>query len=665
MARLIFPNAEDRLVYGPGSNNSPLLSKAGIGVTIYTDAAGTVLANILDLLGAVIIGSRLVVDSNSLLPLFQGPDALDTLYAKADNSPTVAAIYARTDDRIDAEVAARVAADAAALTAANGTYEAGRTTTLFVSPAGLDTNNGKTSSTSKLTVAAAYAALPASGGRIVTCWGSVALPSNAIGFQILPGKPCILDGDGRQGALLTYAGSGIGIQVGDGRSVTDGVLNSTTTVTSATAAFTAADTGKVVFGDGVPGGATATYVNATTVTLSSAATVTASGVTLQIATDFQDWGSLSRLQLSCTGTATTGVKLTQAHRGFMDDIRLLGNSYQAGSRGVWNINSYTNYINRPVIESFDTGIDLDGVCNDVSIDNANIGAKTACARVKNSTDVRLRGGQYSTTGIAAGGSGVVVVSTNAVSTDGNCEGLLIDQIHFEGNQIGQDVCIGRVADGSTTKVRSPIINAKLVNGGTIDRATRPLLLNTILGFSATLTLTANCSDARLVGDISNNGTLTDSGVRTTRDVDLLTLRNGSRVTLDVMAYTFGQSAGNWDTITQDSTCFYGGHRSNTTSNTLNDRMTMIAYLPAGTYAADVFYKKDTDGGQVQVVLDGVAAPGVVECYAAAPAAAFTTMQPMAITGSGMKTFSLQVTAKNASSTGYKARVSQIVLRRTA
>jgi hypothetical protein len=98
MARLIFPNAEDRLVYGPGSNNSPLLSKAGIGVTIYTDAAGTVLANILDLAGAVITGSRLVVDSNSLVPLFQGQDTVTTLYAKADGSPTVVPIYARDAD---------------------------------------------------------------------------------------------------------------------------------------------------------------------------------------------------------------------------------------------------------------------------------------------------------------------------------------------------------------------------------------------------------------------------------------------------------------------------------------------------------------------------------------------------------------------------------------
>jgi hypothetical protein len=66
-----------------------------------------------------------------------------------------------------------------------------------------------------------------------------------------------------------------------GRTVTDGVLNSTTTVTSATAAFTASDVGRPVSGVGIPAGATiATVTNATTVQLSVAASATASGVTL-------------------------------------------------------------------------------------------------------------------------------------------------------------------------------------------------------------------------------------------------------------------------------------------------------------------------------------------------------------------------------------------------
>lgn len=67
------------------------------------------------------------------------------------------------------------------------------------------------------------------------------------------------------------------------RSVSDGVLNSSTTVTSATAAFTSADVGASISGTGIPVNATISSVtNGTTVVISSAATATSSGVTLTI-----------------------------------------------------------------------------------------------------------------------------------------------------------------------------------------------------------------------------------------------------------------------------------------------------------------------------------------------------------------------------------------------
>lgn len=66
--------------------------------------------------------------------------------------------------------------------------------------------------------------------------------------------------------------------------VTDAVLSSTTTITSATAAFlTATDVGKVVIATGIPTGTKiASVTNATTAVLSAAATVSTSGVTLAI-----------------------------------------------------------------------------------------------------------------------------------------------------------------------------------------------------------------------------------------------------------------------------------------------------------------------------------------------------------------------------------------------
>lgn len=86
------------------------------------------------------------------------------------------------------------------------------------------------------------------------------------------------------GEIATLGLSTIGqkFQIGS-RVVTDGVLNTTTLVTSATAAFTAADVGKSISGTGIPVGAyIASVTSATNIVLSAAATATASGVTVTI-----------------------------------------------------------------------------------------------------------------------------------------------------------------------------------------------------------------------------------------------------------------------------------------------------------------------------------------------------------------------------------------------
>lgn len=68
-----------------------------------------------------------------------------------------------------------------------------------------------------------------------------------------------------------------------GQVFADGVTNSTTTLTSATAAFTSADVGRTVAGTGIPALTTiASVTNATTVIMSAAATATASGVTITL-----------------------------------------------------------------------------------------------------------------------------------------------------------------------------------------------------------------------------------------------------------------------------------------------------------------------------------------------------------------------------------------------
>lgn len=69
------------------------------------------------------------------------------------------------------------------------------------------------------------------------------------------------------------------------RTVTDGATNSNTSITSATAGFTAADIGKTITGTGIPTGTTISAVASTTAaTISEAATATATGVTFTIGT---------------------------------------------------------------------------------------------------------------------------------------------------------------------------------------------------------------------------------------------------------------------------------------------------------------------------------------------------------------------------------------------
>lgn len=103
--------------------------------------------------------------------------------------------------------------------------------------------------------------------------------SNGLGNSVVRYTPIWVPNSltlSRIGTEITSAGDA-------GRSVTDGVLNSTTTLTSATAAFVAGDKGRLLTGTGIPA---ETYIvsvtNGTTVVMSKAATATASGVSVAI-----------------------------------------------------------------------------------------------------------------------------------------------------------------------------------------------------------------------------------------------------------------------------------------------------------------------------------------------------------------------------------------------
>jgi hypothetical protein len=86
------------------------------------------------------------------------------------------------------------------------------------------------------------------------------------------------------------------------RQVTDGVTNSTTLVTSATALFNFGDVGRPISGAGIPAGTIiASVASATNATMSQPATASASGVTLTLGGGI---GSLVQ-EVVAIGTGTT------------------------------------------------------------------------------------------------------------------------------------------------------------------------------------------------------------------------------------------------------------------------------------------------------------------------------------------------------------------------
>lgn len=89
---------------------------------------------------------------------------------------------------------------------------------------------------------------------------------------------------GSVGEIVTLGTEWVGMRQTIGsRTVADGVLNSTTTVTSANANFTEADRYKPISATGIPAGAyIATVVSESTILLSAAATATATGVSVVI-----------------------------------------------------------------------------------------------------------------------------------------------------------------------------------------------------------------------------------------------------------------------------------------------------------------------------------------------------------------------------------------------
>lgn len=121
------------------------------------------------------------------------------------------------------------------------------------------------------------------GVRSINLADVLGAADNAITIRTAVGS--VTDGQYAYRFGVYSATEGTFIQLaGNARTITDAVFNATTTMTSATAAFTAADLGKRVTSSGnVTAGTTIVQINsATSVTLSAAALATASGQTVDI-----------------------------------------------------------------------------------------------------------------------------------------------------------------------------------------------------------------------------------------------------------------------------------------------------------------------------------------------------------------------------------------------
>jgi hypothetical protein len=137
------------------------------------------------------------------------------------------------------------------------------------------------------------------------------------------------------GATLAAMNGHVGSRV-----VTDGVLNTTTLVTSATAAFTQGDVGKPIYATGIPTGAyIASVTSATNIVLSAAATATASSVSVTIGTPLATATYLSTQKpvkfaygsLSLFGSSVANCKAftISGNNTLADDRRFIGTHNRA------------------------------------------------------------------------------------------------------------------------------------------------------------------------------------------------------------------------------------------------------------------------------------------------------------------------------------------------
>lgn len=135
---------------------------------------------------------------------------------------------------------------------------------------------------------------------------------------------------------VTAQGSGTQTTSVTARSVSDGVTNTTTTITSATAAFVSGDVGRLVTGSAdLPSGVyIASVTNGTTAVLSAAATASHTGQTFALGTEFVI------LDVAVAGAFQLELDKTNLAAGDVLEIRIYNIVLTGGSRRVMYFQSF-------------------------------------------------------------------------------------------------------------------------------------------------------------------------------------------------------------------------------------------------------------------------------------------------------------------------------------
>jgi hypothetical protein len=184
------------------------------------------------------------------------------------------------------------------------------------------------------------------------------------------------------------------------------------------------------------------------------------------------------------------------------------------------------------------------------------------------------------------------------------------------------------------------------NSGT-DVGTRKRL-NLIEGTNITLTVADDATDNEVDVTITGTGGVTSEG-------------EGH---ITILPYNYsGITAGTW--VIYISTAQALNFLFENSSAAQNDQVDYKAYLAAGTYTLVVLHEKYNNRGIISILINGTSI-GTIDCYAVSQAFNVrSTITGISVTTSGLKTISVKVSDKNASSTGYGVFFTSLAFFRTA